>query len=180
MPNVRRALALPILIAGLTIVSACGSSGSTAKGAATNSTPKSVASAGSSGSSGGNVHLTGSFCDMAKQFTSTKNGIFSDSTSTDPTVQLKNLKQGFANASDALNQLDAKAPAAIKADVDYVVQQFETVNAQVQKLTAYDATQLSKVTSSLDSPEAQKHSNSLDAYTKSKCGIDPNAGASAS
>ena len=181
MPNVRRALALPILVAGLTVVSACGSSssvGAKAKSAATAapSTTASTTSSAGTVDSGGTTQLTGSFCDMLNQFTKVKDGIFAGTASTDPAVMLKSMKQGFANATAGLHQLDAKAPPAIKPDLDYTVQQFDSLNAQVQKLTSYSPEELSKITSNLDSPEASKHSQNLAKYAQTTCGVNPNAG----
>ncbi len=220
MPNVRRAIAVPLFAAVIALAGAC-SSGTTAgtkinpkdpyltrTSTTTKSAPTTAATAGpgatapattaaaggsgtgSGGGSGsgstpttaapskgstGSVHLTGSFCDKVKQIINDSADLFTGSGSTDPTTQLADLKKGFADLADVYHQLLADAPSEIKADLEYAVKSIDNANAKVQQLTTLNDDTLSKIFASLRSPEAQKHSDNLDAYTKKTCGFDPNA-----
>jgi hypothetical protein len=150
--------------------------GGTAPGTTTRGGSSPDTTVKSTPSKGGKIQLSGSFCDMIKQLDAQQSDVFAPEAGADPATSLKNLKEAFANLVDVLKQLQAKAPAQIKADVDYMVTAFDKVNAQVQKMTTYGPEELSAITGSdFDSPEAQKHSDNLDAYTKDTCGFDPNA-----
>jgi hypothetical protein len=130
-------------------------------------------------SKGGQIQLSGSFCDMIKQLNAQESDLFAPEQGADPATNLKNLKEAFANLVDVFKQLQAKAPAEIKADVDYTVTAFEKVNDKVQQLTAYTPEALATITGTdFSSPEAQKHSDNVDAYTKNTCGFDPSASGS--
>ena len=210
MAHLHRSIAVPALAAGLVLLGACSSSTSsgtsttpkrdgttttvaTRVGTATTTTvttggePATTAGGGSgpdttarsTPSKGGKIQLSGSFCDMIKQLDAQESDIFNPDEGADPATNLKNLKEAFANLVEVLKQLQAKAPAQIKSDVDYTVNAFAKINDQVQKMTTYD--QLAAIAGTdFDSPEAQKHSDNVDAYTKDTCGFDPNAGESGS
>ncbi len=223
MSNVRRAIAVPLIAAGIALVGACSgstiagtkihpkdpyitrtstttkSAPTTAPAAAPGATaPATTSATGSSGAgsgagsgngstpttatpskgSSGSVHLTGSFCDKVSQIISDNAHLFTGSGSTDPATQLADLKKGFADLDDAYHQLLTDAPSEIKADLEYAAKATDEANVKIQQLTTYSNDALSKIFAPLSSPEAKKHSDNLDAYTKKTCGFDPSAGAS--
>ena len=195
MSHLRRLLALPVLAASVLLVGACSTSTSTGTKAKTSATT-SVASQSTTGGASkteptnaatattaageaspgkGKVHLTGSFCDMIKHVDSQMKELFSPTGSTDPADQLKDLKHLYGNIADAYHQLQGNAPSEVKADVDFGVRSVDQINEQVQNLTTFDMEKISTFARDMDTPEAQKHSDNLDAYAKDKCGLDPNA-----
>ena len=219
MSTIRRAIAVPLIAAGIALVGACSgsttvgtkinpkdpyitrtstttkSAPTTAPAAAPGATaPATTSATGSSGAGSGNgsppttvapskgstgaVHLTGSFCDKVSQIISDNAHLFTGSGSTDPATQLADLKKGFADLDDAYHQLLTDAPSEIKADLEYAAKVTDEANVKIQQLTTYSNDALSKIFAPLSSPEAKKHSDNLDAYTKKTCGFDPSAGAS--
>lgn len=218
MPNIRRAIAVPLVAAGIALVGACSSgtiagtkinpkdpyitrastttrSASTTRPAAAPGAPAPATTSGAGASGGGSgsgsapttaapskgstgsVHLTGSFCDKVKQITSDNANLFIGSGSSDPATQLADLKKGFADLADAYHQLLPDAPSEIEADLQYAVKATDDANVKIQQLTTFNNDELSKIFAPLTSPEAKKHSDNLDAYTKSTCGFDPSSGA---
>lgn len=201
MSLLRRSLVLPVLTASLLLVGACSASTTTGTKAKTSATTaaasQSTTSRGASqtestnaatsttvashaNTGDGKVHLSGSFCDMIKQVSSEMESLMTPSSSTDPADQLKNLKQVWANIADAYHQIQRKAPAEIKDDIDFGVKAIDQINERVQKLTSMEPDEIAKIGGDLGSPEAQKHDDNLNAYAKDKCGFDPNADTSGS
>ena len=133
---------------------ACGSDGG------------SSSSGGSSGSSGGSSDL----CDSAQELQDAN-------VATDPT----SLKQeDFEKFEDIVAELQDKAPAEIKADLDTFAEGFAKVKAifakydyDAQKLTAAAATDtaLQQQLQSLSGEEFTAASNRIDQYFQDTCGI---------
>lgn len=179
MPKFRRAVALPVLLAGLTIVSACGSSSSSGAKAKSGDTKPSTTVAATSpstaprggGDTSGPVQLTGSFCERVKQY-STMLSSFTRPDTTDPTAMLATVTKEIDKTNEAMPQIVASAPASIKADVQAVADAYASLGSKVNALKKYDPAEISKITSSLNSPELNEHTKKLNEYTKSKCDID--------
>lgn len=173
MATFRRTFILPALFAGLVLVSACGSSTSSGSKSSDTTTMKSTTTAMPATTSGGTVKLSGSFCDMVVQVTnpSYMSTLFAGTQSTNPADQLAAYKKGFATFADTFHKLATAAPAAVKADLDYVVKAVDQVNAQIQSMTTFSDTALTNDTKALNSAEFQAHIDNLKSYSEKSCGV---------
>ena len=185
----RKPLALLVAAAFVVGLAACGGDdgGSAAVGPdATSSSSGSEAPAASSDTGGGGSagttavpDFSGSgsqeFCGQAKDF----EGVFGGEsfTNTDPA----SLKDDYAKAQNALDDLADNAPDEIKADVQTLsgalktlIDVFESVDYDFTKL-AQDPTAAAKL-QEFDTQELQDASARVEAYLTQVCGIDTTAG----
>ena len=113
---------------------------------------------------------------MVKKITAESGDLLVPEQGTDPATALKGLKQKWTDYMDLVHQIQAKAPAEIKVDVDFRAGQFENANARVQKLTGTSEAELATILGTdFNSPEASGHDARLETYETDNCGIDPNA-----
>ncbi len=190
MSRLKQSAMIPLLVASLLLVGACGSSDDRATpagdAATTTATGESQddgdTTAGDDESNGGDsttpettsatadepTELSGSYCDMAKQAEDDTYSL--DMDATDPDKALSDMKKSFGDSLDNGKALRSAAPAAIADEIDAVLDALETANPKIQAATSMD--EAINAFSGVMDPQFIEHANKISAYDEAECGID--------
>jgi hypothetical protein len=163
------------LLATATLLSACSSSGSSAGSGSTSSTPAGTSSTSSSpsatssskSSGGGSLSLGGgSFCSVAKDQQAQESK--EEAAFEDTPAALKSYEQ---TAAKELPGFAALAPAAIKPEVEEVVQVDQKLLAALAKVNYNMAKMPQSTLSAFSTPALTAANQQIISYLASACGI---------
>jgi hypothetical protein len=165
-------------------LAACGG-GSTSGGATTTVAAAGTTAAAAAGASTTAPNFSGAgsgdLCSYAKQ-------VVNSNLANSLTSGSSNMKDTFSKLDDVFKQIQSKAPAEIKADVNTLASGLQKIEAVYAKY-GYDITKLEaaaksdpqsfqSLTSTLDDPSYQAASDRVDAYFSKVCGISSDTGSS--